>query len=61
LHFGQWPKAAAVSLIASLETSSGSLAGTTGSTPPSDTGRPRGAELKPEIGFRTADLGTCQA
>jgi len=59
-HSGQWSKAAAVSLIASLATSSASLAGTTGFTPPRDTGRPRGAELKPEIGFRTADLGTRQ-
>jgi hypothetical protein len=37
------------------------LADTTGFTPPSDTGRPRGAVLKPEIGFRAADLGTRQA
>jgi hypothetical protein len=55
------PKAAATSLISSLEASSGSESGTTGLTPPRITGRPRGAMLKPEIGFPVADLGTRQA
>jgi len=58
---GHCPYAAATSLIASLATSSASEAGITGLTPPRLTGRPRGAELNPEIGLCTADLGTRQA
>jgi hypothetical protein len=58
---GHCAKAAASSLIAPLAASSGSEADTTGLIPPRLTGRPRGALLKPEIGFRTADLGTRHA
>jgi hypothetical protein len=58
---GHSPNAAAFWLIFSLDTSSGSESGTTGLTPPRITGRPRGATVKPEIGFRVADLGTRQA
>jgi hypothetical protein len=44
-HLGQRPYAAVVSLIASLEATSGAEAGVTGSIPPRLTARPRGATL----------------
>jgi hypothetical protein len=57
---GRSAAAAADSLIASLAAISGSESGTTGSSPPRVTGRPRGAMLNPEIGLGAADLRTGQ-